>query len=479
MGKKKKAKAQNQAEHQADNQGEEVTENAPEGEQENEEQVQPADQEDHRDRADEEEEDRRGGEEEEEAEADQLDALKQQKEEEEARKRQEEEEARKRQEEEARRKQQEQEEARKRQEEEEARKKQQEQEEARKRQEEEEALRKQQEQEEARKRQEEEEAHRREEAAKKPSSFLDEVENNPWSASATQEVQDDGPFDQIDTPSDLRPRNASAAVMPVESEEIFGEDNFPSVRTTNVTNNPLSPGHSLQRPMSSNSSISPNSIAVSSAASVSSTTGVRSYSAGGSTMSASDENYELTGVKISVVDSQEAPKGTPEAILFSHTVYEIRVTLLRPLAVYKNTGAREFSVRRRYNQFETLCSQLRNVHPEIVIPPLPEKNFFGRFAEDTIKERLSGFNEILHTVSTNQTLAYSPFVLHFLGVTDTIPAELLPKDPSIFQLLETMAGDLLDLIVEGVDKTTNLFTSAFKSEPTSNERIMNQNQENL
>ena len=53
--------------------------------------------------------------------------------------------------------------------------------------------------------------------------------------------------------------------------------------------------------------------------------------------------------------------------------------------LYKKSS---FSVLRRYSDFLWLYETLSMNNPGVVVPPVPDKNTFGRFAEDFVQQRI-------------------------------------------------------------------------------------------
>jgi len=178
-----------------------------------------------------------------------------------------------------------------------------------------------------------------------------------------------------------------------------------------------------------------------------------------------------TGVSVRIIDAVEGKLGTPENIFFSHTLYEIEVNvssspflsfpfffdfisqystpnsnapysslpqLSKPLEVYRNESPTKFQLTKRFNQFEIFHARLSVAHPDIKFPPLPEKDFFGRFTPDTIQQRCERFNEFLTLVSEHPVLSTSPYFLDFLELAESLKipvSDPLETQPSFLQVL--------------------------------------------
>jgi hypothetical protein len=56
--------------------------------------------------------------------------------------------------------------------------------------------------------------------------------------------------------------------------------------------------------------------------------------------------------------------------------------------------------------------------PGVIIPPLPKKDFFGRFSEEFVQSRIRGLEAFLHRVTRHPLLLSQPFVRSFLETQD-------------------------------------------------------------
>ncbi|PVU98810.1 hypothetical protein BB559_001255 [Furculomyces boomerangus] len=116
------------------------------------------------------------------------------------------------------------------------------------------------------------------------------------------------------------------------------------------------------------------------------------------------ENQEIPEMKITVSEPIKISDS-----LSSHTVYKIS-TRTNSSLFKKN----EFVVRRRYRDFEWLYQQLYYENPGVIIPPIPEKQSFGRFEQDFIENRRIGLQTHLDRVSTHHLLYKSKSFIIFL-----------------------------------------------------------------
>mmetsp|Transcript_29134 Transcript_29134/g.73240 ORF Transcript_29134/g.73240 Transcript_29134/m.73240 type:complete len:231 (+) Transcript_29134:56-748(+) len=73
-----------------------------------------------------------------------------------------------------------------------------------------------------------------------------------------------------------------------------------------------------------------------------------------------------------------------------------------------------FRVKQRYSGFEKLHSSLKLMEPGI--PVMPLKDFFSRFSEDVIRQRVARFGEILDFVASRPMINRCPALLHFLHI---------------------------------------------------------------
>ena len=72
-----------------------------------------------------------------------------------------------------------------------------------------------------------------------------------------------------------------------------------------------------------------------------------------------------------------------------------------------NFSAGEFSVLRRYSDFEWLYSILAHDHPGIIIPALPEKQTVGRFSPEFVEQRRRALERFMAKVTGHQVLSES------------------------------------------------------------------------
>ena len=97
---------------------------------------------------------------------------------------------------------------------------------------------------------------------------------------------------------------------------------------------------------------------------------------------------------ISVDDPQKV--GDP---IRSFTMYTVHTTTSSPL--YKKSS---FSVLRRYSDFLWLYETLVNNNPGVVVPPVPEKNPFGRFDDQFVRQRRLALEKCIHKIANHPVL---------------------------------------------------------------------------
>lgn len=73
-----------------------------------------------------------------------------------------------------------------------------------------------------------------------------------------------------------------------------------------------------------------------------------------------------------------------------HTVYTIKTK-----TKYPHFNGDSFKVDRRYNDFDWLHMRLSQRFPQVMIPPLPEKQYSGRFQKDFVETRRLGLQTFL------------------------------------------------------------------------------------
>ncbi|KAJ9050181.1 hypothetical protein DSO57_1016850 [Entomophthora muscae] len=75
----------------------------------------------------------------------------------------------------------------------------------------------------------------------------------------------------------------------------------------------------------------------------------------------------------------------------------------------------EITVGRRYSQFEWLLERLQAKFRALVLPPLPEKQFSGRFSDEFIEKRRRHLERFMNRLARHPIVRYSEIFMHFLS----------------------------------------------------------------
>lgn len=74
-----------------------------------------------------------------------------------------------------------------------------------------------------------------------------------------------------------------------------------------------------------------------------------------------------------------------------------------------------FSVKRRYSDFEWLREIFSEQFPNLIIPPIPLKNFSDRFNEEFIEKRKRYLQKFIHSIDNNPVLANTSIYYDFIS----------------------------------------------------------------
>ncbi|OMJ08995.1 Vacuolar protein sorting-associated protein vps5, partial [Smittium culicis] len=122
----------------------------------------------------------------------------------------------------------------------------------------------------------------------------------------------------------------------------------------------------------------------------------------------------------------------------SHTVYKVSTKTDCSLFVEK-----EFVVRRRYRDFEWLYLQLQIENPGIIIPPIPEKQSFGRFEQRFIENRKIGLQTHLDRIAGHPILHKNKSFILFLESKDFVSqAKIISESTKEAATTGSSLGDL-------------------------------------
>ncbi|EDR13983.1 uncharacterized protein LACBIDRAFT_151832, partial [Laccaria bicolor S238N-H82] len=107
---------------------------------------------------------------------------------------------------------------------------------------------------------------------------------------------------------------------------------------------------------------------------------------------------------ISVEDPQKV--GDP---IRSFTMYTVHTRTTSPL--FQKSA---FSVLRRYSDFLWLYETLSNNNPGVVVPPVPEKNSFGRFDDQFVRQRRLALEKCIQKIANHPVLGKDADLRTFL-----------------------------------------------------------------
>ncbi|PVG02045.1 Vps5-domain-containing protein [Serendipita vermifera] len=94
--------------------------------------------------------------------------------------------------------------------------------------------------------------------------------------------------------------------------------------------------------------------------------------------------------------------GDPQKVgdpISAHIIYTVHTKTTNP-----NYKKSQFSVLRRYSDFVWLFDTLCNNNPGVIVPPIPEKNSFGRFQEEFVAARRLALNKCLQKMANHPGL---------------------------------------------------------------------------
>ncbi|KAJ7043672.1 Vps5 C terminal like-domain-containing protein [Mycena alexandri] len=126
--------------------------------------------------------------------------------------------------------------------------------------------------------------------------------------------------------------------------------------------------------------------------------------------------------QISVDDPQKV--GDP---IRSFTMYTVHTRTTSPL--FQKSA---FSVLRRYSDFLWLYETLSTNNPGVVVPPVPEKNTFGRFDDQFVRQRRFALEKCIHKIANHPVLGKDPDLKLFLE-SDTFALDIKHRKAEIAQ----------------------------------------------
>ncbi|KAF8216563.1 Vps5 C terminal like-domain-containing protein [Mycena galopus ATCC 62051] len=138
---------------------------------------------------------------------------------------------------------------------------------------------------------------------------------------------------------------------------------------------------------------------------------------------------------ISVDDPQKV--GDP---IRSFTMYTVHTRTTSPL--FQKSA---FSVLRRYSDFLWLYETLSTNNPGVVVPPVPEKNPFGRFDDQFVRQRRFALEKCIHKIANHPVLGKDPDLKLFLE-SDTFSLDIKHRKAEIAQ----QSGGLMATIGQSI-----------------------------
>ncbi|KAF8892263.1 Vps5 C terminal like-domain-containing protein [Infundibulicybe gibba] len=136
--------------------------------------------------------------------------------------------------------------------------------------------------------------------------------------------------------------------------------------------------------------------------------------------SSRNDNTPRATFSISVEDPQKV--GDP---IRSFTMYTVHTRTNSPL--YQKSA---FSVLRRYSDFLWLYETLSINNPGVVVPPVPEKNPFGRFDDQFVRQRRSALEKCIQKIANHPILGKDTDLRLFLE-SDTFSLDIKHRKAEI------------------------------------------------
>ncbi|KAK7012871.1 beta-glucan synthesis-associated [Favolaschia claudopus] len=152
---------------------------------------------------------------------------------------------------------------------------------------------------------------------------------------------------------------------------------------------------------------------------------------------------------ISVDDPQKV--GDP---IRSFTMYTVHTRVHHISALSKSA----FSVLRRYSDFLWLFETLSNNNPGVVVPPVPEKNPFGRFDDQFVRQRRYALEKCIHKIANHPVLGKDPDLKLFLE-SDTFSLDVYSSIIKSGGLMATIGQSIAGPRFYETDETKNVLDS--------------------
>ncbi|KAF9217727.1 hypothetical protein BGZ59_000645 [Podila verticillata] len=134
----------------------------------------------------------------------------------------------------------------------------------------------------------------------------------------------------------------------------------------------------------------------------------------------SDEDEEVTESDKHYI--QSGPSWQEKAPLFQVRVHDPetrrKMVGMQEYTLFQFTQGVSVTVERRYSQFEWLYERLLNKFGALILPPLPEKQYTGRFSEEFIERRRRALERFLNRLVRHPVIRYSDLLTHFLSCSE-------------------------------------------------------------
>jgi len=155
-----------------------------------------------------------------------------------------------------------------------------------------------------------------------------------------------------------------------------------------------------------------------------------------------------------------SPSKRSSTLSGSYTVYTITSVFLPPANERNNqeeeseeperpSSPKRISVHRRFSHFVFLHTALTRRLPGIALPPLPEKQYAGRFSEDFVEARRGDLERYLNRVVRHPVARYAEIVTFFLGCESELVRSFkhIGGDPYLTSFFAGMAQEATSSLV--------------------------------
>ena len=129
----------------------------------------------------------------------------------------------------------------------------------------------------------------------------------------------------------------------------------------------------------------------------------------------------------------------------SYTVYSV-TSIFRPQDSGEDleTESHRVTVQRRFSHFVALHTALSRRLPGIALPPLPEKQYAGRFSEAFIEARRADLERCIGRIIRHPVARYAEVLTFFLGCEDDLASHFCTKSTPLYPNLDPAAMEARD-----------------------------------